>query len=242
MTDFTHKPSVLYSDNDMALAPFIVTFLEQKGFHCVWECDGEAAWRTFQKMNFDMVVASVNIPKLDGYSMAIEIRKSSDVPIIFLSEKVRDEENLQGFLVGGDDCISKPVNVEILYWKIYTHLKRLFVLRNNQNPALVMGQTSFYYQSKTLVVGEHTINVTTKEAELLLLLFKNANNVVYRETALQHIWNDESYTYARSMDVYITKIRKYLQTDKSLSIQNYRGVGYKLASSRMSKDEIFSNF
>ena len=185
---------------------------------------------------YDLCIFDVMMPKKDGFTLAKEVRMANvEVPIIFLTARNVKEDILQGFKIGADDYLTKPFSMEELTRRIEAILRRT----SGESPVLdtyKLGRFKFDTQKQQLIDGESVIKLTTKESELLKLLCSNANKVLERNVALKTIWVDDNYFNARSMDVYITKLRKHLKDDPSVEIINVHGKGYKLV---MEKKETF---
>jgi DNA-binding response OmpR family regulator len=206
-------------------------YLQAKGFTTDLAKNGEQGLNFFlEKGGYDMCIFDVMMPKKDGFSLAKEIRmKDKDVPIIFLTAKSMKEDAIHGFKVGADDYITKPFSMEELLMRMKAILRRI----NKQEPDIQVnnfkiGAYDFDSQTNNLIINDSQNKLTTKESELLKLLCQNKNQSVSRSFALKLIWGDDSYFNARSMDVYITKLRKHLKGDPSLQIMNMHGEGFKL--------------
>ena len=213
----------------------------------IWECcyrstydtdlatDGQQGWQRFVENTYDLCIFDVMLPKKDGFSLAKEVRMSGrDVPIIFLTAKSMKEDTIQGFRIGGDDYMTKPFSMEELLLRIGAILRRYRKTNEPQAAATYqIGSFNFDYDHQLLTHNgngqePHTTKLTSKESELLKLLAQNKNQPLSRSFALKVIWGDDSYFNARSMDVYITKLRKYLKEDDSVQIVNLHGEGFKL--------------
>ena len=169
------------------------------------------------------------MPKNDGFTLAQEIRQSNvDVPIIFLTAKQLKEDILEGFKIGADDYITKPFSMEELVFRVEAILRRVRGKKNKDTSVYKLGNFTFATQKQLLQIGEKQTKLTTKENELLALLCSHANEILQRDFALKTIWIDDNYFNARSMDVYITKLRKHLKDDPQIEIINIHGKGYKL--------------
>jgi DNA-binding response OmpR family regulator len=205
-------------------------YLRAKGFHTLLCEDGESAYETFLNQPVDICILDVMMPKKDGFTLARDIRQvNSEVPIIFLTAKGMTEDVLEGFKLGADDYMSKPFSMEELLMRIEAVLRRSTGLKTEEEPDIFkIGRLTFNTKKQTLVDGEEEQKLTTKESELLRLLCLHVNKVLERNYALKHIWADDNYFNARSMDVYITKLRKHLKKDPTVEIINVHGKGYKL--------------
>ena len=169
------------------------------------------------------------MPKKDGFSLAQDIRQqNAELPIIFLTAKTLKEDILEGFKIGADDYITKPFSMEELVMRIEAILRRVKGKKTRENTIYHIGRFTFDTQKQLLSIGDKQTKLTTKENELLALLCAHANEILQRDYALKTIWIDDNYFNARSMDVYITKLRKHLKDDPSIEIINIHGKGYKL--------------
>lgn len=223
-----NKVKVLLAEDDPNLGFVVKDNLADKGYevtHCINGLDAE---RAIYKEKFDIYLLDVMMPKKDGFTLAQEIRdKKDNTPIIFITAREMQEDKLKGFAVGGDDYITKPFNFDELIMRIEAILKRT----KSTTPDVTeykIGKYTLKVDELKLFFGDIVSSITKKEAALLEYLAKNANQSVKREDMLMKIWKDDSYFAGRSMDVYITKIRKYLKDDPNVEIQNVHGVGFKL--------------
>ena len=202
---------------------------EAKGFTTELCADGELGYKAFLKTKFDICVLDVMMPKKDGFTLAKEIRNSNqDIPIIFLTAKTLKEDILEGFKIGADDYITKPFSMEELVFRIEAIIRRTKGKKNKESTVYRIGKFTFDTQKQLLCLGDEQRKLTTKENELLALLCSHANEILQRDFALKTIWIDDNYFNARSMDVYITKLRKHLKDDPQIEIINIHGKGYKL--------------
>lgn len=224
------KVRILLCEDDENLSMLLREYLQTKGYDCDLQPDGEAGYKAFTRNKYDLCVLDVMMPKKDGFALAADIRAmNTDVPIIFLTAKSMKEDILQGFKLGADDYLSKPFSMEELLYRIESILRRVRGKKTKDIVTYQIGRFVFDSQKQTLEFdGEETKKLTTKESELLTLLAANANNILERNYALKTIWVDDNYFNARSMDVYITKLRKLLKDDPDVAIINIHGKGYKL--------------
>ena len=223
------KKRILLCEDDENLGMLLREYLQAKGYDTTLCPDGETGYRAFMKDKFDICVLDVMMPKKDGFSLAKDIRlNSEDTPIIFLTAKTLKEDILEGFKIGADDYITKPFSMEELTMRIEAILRRMRVKKNRYRVVYKIGSYTFDTQNQTLTRAGTTAKLTTKESELLNLLCANMNEILQREFALKTIWIDDNYFNARSMDVYITKLRKHLKDDENVEIINIHGKGYKL--------------
>ncbi len=218
---------ILLVEDDINLGSLLREYLNAKGYDCSLEPDGERGYRAFKKDHFDLCILDIMLPVKDGYTLAREIRvMNPDIPIIFLTAKSMKKDIIEGFEAGADDYLTKPFSMEELLMRIEAVLRR--TRRENQDEVFVLGKYSFDSNKQTLTTQETVVNLTTKESELLKLLCQHPNQILERNFALKAIWKDDNYFNARSMDVYITKIRKHLADEPGIEIINIHGKGYKL--------------
>lgn len=222
---------VLLAEDDKNLGQILKAYLEAKGYPTSLCVNGKEAFELFSKKKFDFCVLDVMMPVKDGFTLAEEIRKlDRKIPILFLTAKSLQEDKLKGFELGGDDYLTKPFSMEELLLRMKAILRRVQEggAAADSPAEYKLGSMLFDYNRQVLKTSEGEIKLTSKEAELLKLLCDNANQVLDRSLALNRIWRDDSYFNARSMDVYITKLRKYLKDDPSVELMNVHGVGFKL--------------
>ena len=220
---------ILLCEDDENLGMLLREYLQAKGFEAVLCPDGEVGYREFQKAKFDICVLDVMMPKKDGFALAQDIRQqNAEMPIIFLTAKVLKEDILEGFKIGADDYITKPFSMEELVLRIEAILRRVKGKKSRENTVYHIGRFTFDTQKQLLTIGEKQTKLTTKENELLALLCAHSNEILQRDYALKTIWIDDNYFNARSMDVYITKLRKHLKDADQIEIMNSHGRGYKL--------------
>ena len=223
------KIKMLLCEDDENLGMLLREYLEAKGYTTTLCPDGEAGFREFSKNKFDIAVLDVMMPKKDGFTLAQEIRQSNaDLPIIFLTAKTLKEDILEGFKLGADDSITKPFSMEELVFRVEAILRRVRGKKNKESTLYHIGRFTFDTQKQLLTIDDKQTKLTTKENELLSLLCSHANDILQRDFALKTIWIDDNYFNARSMDVYITKLRKHLKEDPQIEIINIHGKGYKL--------------
>lgn len=223
------KVKILLCEDDENLGMLLREFLRAKGFNADLCSDGERGYKAFLKGQYDLCVLDVMMPKKDGFTLAQEIRNvNADVPIIFLTAKTLKDDVLEGFKIGADDYITKPFSMEELVSRIGAILRRVRGKKDREITMYRLGKYTFDTQKQTLIADGKSQKLTTKESELLSLLCSHANDILERNFALKSIWIDDNYFNARSMDVYITKLRKHLKGDPSVEIINIHGKGYKL--------------
>ena len=223
---------ILLAEDDPNLGKILKTFLEAKKFKVDLFINGEEALMGFHKeSNYSILVLDVMMPIMDGFTLAANVRKSNkDIPILFLTAKSLEEDKLKGFELGGDDYITKPFNMELLLARITAILRRSGFGDNDKDEVMVynIGIFNYDYEHQKLSHDDFVQKLTSKEAELMKMLCDHENEVLDRRVALNKIWKDDSYFNARSMDVYITKLRKYLKADDTIQIVNVHGIGFKL--------------
>lgn len=220
---------VLLCEDDENLGALLREYLQAKGLDVTLMPDGEAGYQAFTSDNFDLCILDVMMPKKDGFSLAQDIRKINGfIPIIFLTAKALKDDILEGFKIGADDYITKPFSMEEMLLRIEAIMRRISGKKNKKGNETELGSLVFDSQKQTLTSADRQVKLTTKESELLSLLVQNCNNILERNYALKTIWAEDNYFNARSMDVYITKLRKLLKDDPDIEIINIHGKGYKL--------------
>jgi DNA-binding response OmpR family regulator len=224
------KGRIFFCEDDENLGMLLKEYLQVKNFIVDLFPDGEAGAKNFPKEKYDLCILDVMMPKKDGFTLAQEIRMINlEVPIIFLTAKTMKEDILEGFKLGADDYISKPFSMEELLLRVEAILRRVSTKKPVREGPYIVGKFTFDPQKQILSSGKNDhVKLTTKESDLLNLLCENANQVLERNYALKKIWGVVDYFNARSMDVYITKLRKLLRDDPSVEIMNIHGKGYKL--------------
>jgi len=223
------KMRVILSEDDENLGSLLREYLIAKGYDTDLYPDGEAAFKGFQKNQYDLCIFDVMMPKKDGFALAKDVRIiNSEIPIIFLTAKNMKEDVIEGFRIGADDYMTKPFSMEELIFRIEAILRRTMGEADNIQDVFKLGRYTFDTRKQTLSDATNSTKLTTKESELLRLLCVNANKVLERNYALKTIWVDDNYFNARSMDVYITKLRKHLKDEEGIEIINIHGKGYKL--------------
>lgn len=224
--------NILIVEDDPNLGQILNEYLSLKG-HVTTLCrDGEEGFSTYSKGSFDFCILDVMMPKKDGFSLARDIRETDkQIPIIFLTAKSMKEDTIEGLKIGADDYLTKPFSMEELLLRISAISKRV----NNENSnvslmpgKLALGKFTFSYDQSLLERPSGTVKLTSRENELLRLFVQNINQTLDRSYALKAIWKDDSYFNARSMDVYIAKLRKHLKEDDSIQILTVHGQGFKL--------------
>jgi two-component system, OmpR family, response regulator len=224
------KTKLLLAEDDENLGLLLKEYLVAKGYDATLYPDGEAAYKGFMREHYDICILDIMMPKKDGFTLAKDIRiVNPDIPVIFLTAKNMKEDVLEGFKLGADDYITKPFSMEELIMRIEAILRRTSQESlSNSQPVFTLDRYTFDTRKQTLALGEEVVKLTTKESDLLKLLCQNANKILERNYALRSIWIDDNYFNARSMDVYITKLRKHLKDEPTVEIINVHGKGYKL--------------
>jgi DNA-binding response OmpR family regulator len=219
---------ILLAEDDLNLGVLLVDYLEAEGFDVKLCKDGDLAFKAFQAIHFDLCLLDVMMPKMDGFSLAKEIRmKDKKIPLIFITARSLKEDKLKGYGLGADDYITKPFDEEELLWKI-----KAVIRRNGENKSegkadiISIGKYEFDFTNQSLTIGGKTKRITEKESDILHYLSASRNNLVKREELLKALWGENDYFLGRSLDVFITKIRKYLKEDPDLNIENVFGVGF----------------
>lgn len=223
------KTRILLCEDDENLGMLLREYLQAKGYNVTLAPDGEAGYQHFSNEKFDLCILDVMMPKKDGFTLAQDIRKVNGViPIVFLTAKSLKEDVLEGFRIGADDYITKPFSMEEMLLRIEAIMRRISGKKSKSGSEYQLGTMVFDAQKQTLTSEKGTTKLTTKECELLALLVQNGNSILERNYALKTIWVEDNYFNARSMDVYITKLRKLLKNDPNVEIINIHGKGYKL--------------
>ncbi len=224
-------PKILYVEDDPNLGFVTKDNLELEGYEIVHFQDGKEAWRSFSKEKYDLCLLDVMLPELDGFSLAEKIRKQNQqVPIIFLTAKTMQEDRITGLKIGGDDYVTKPFSIEELSLRI-----KIFLKRKEVNKIIggignwTIGSYSFDYQQLALQSSTKTEQLTHREAEVLKFLCERKNQIIKREEILTAIWGRDDYFLGRSLDVFVTRLRKMLAEDPTVKIENVHGIGFRFA-------------
>jgi len=226
-----NKPRVLYAEDDVNLSFVTRDNLEMRGYQLTCCADGEAALAAFASASpdapFDLCILDVMLPKVDGFTIARRIRAHDPhVPILFLSAKSMKEDRITGLKTGADDYITKPFSIEELALRMEVFLKRKHVLNLPQAGSFQLGSYTFHFDNLRLVGPTEAINLTLKEAQLLQLFCQRPNQVIKREDILQALWGEDDYFMGRSLDVFVSRLRKYLRHDDTLALENVHRVGF----------------
>lgn len=223
------KPKILLVEDDPSLGFVVKDNLSLKGYDVTLCKDGEEGEQTFARHPFNLCVLDVMLPKKDGFALARSIRaKDLEIPIIFLTAKAMTDDKLEGFGTGADDYMTKPFSLEELYCRIEVFLKRSSTSQKGSSAALPIGQYEFDTANFTLKHKNDERVLTSREAEILKQLYTHRDRVLKREEILLAVWGNDDYFLGRSLDVFISKIRKYLKDDPNVQITNFHGVGFKL--------------
>lgn len=221
---------ILLVEDDTSLGFIISDQLRSDGYKVTLCSDGAEGLQRFSQEKFHMCIFDVMMPKKDGFSLAKDVRKlDQKIPILFLTAKSNVEDKVEGFKSGGDDYLTKPFNVEELQLRVAAMLKRVDIQKDSPEPSVYqIGQYKFNTINYQLHHTGFQKSLTKKEAQILKMLCKNLNEVVAREIILNSVWGQDDYFVGRSLDVFITKLRKYLKEDPAIQISNVHGIGFKL--------------
>lgn len=223
------KEKILLVEDDINFGTVLKSYLEINDYDVTLINDGAKAPNAFRNGSFDLCVLDVMLPNKDGFSIAIDIRKIDEgIPLIFLTAKSLKEDVLRGFEVGADDYLTKPFDSDVLLHKLKAILRRNKEMFEDIEPNVTIGPYVFDHQLRTLTANDNAFRLTPRESDLLKMLYINKNHVLDRNLALKHIWGDDNYFNARSMDVYITKLRKYFKDVDGIEINNVHGSGFIL--------------
>lgn len=224
-----NKLHILLCEDEESLGMLVREYLQAKGYDAELYLDGEAGYKAFVKGEYDMCLLDVMMPKMDGFTLARELRMiNSEMPIMFLTAKNLKDDILEGFKLGADDYLTKPFSMDELVYRMEAILRRVKARNKQMAVRYQLGRFVFDTQRQLLTIGDKSTKLTTKESELLTMLCTHMNDVLERDLALKTIWIDDNYFNARSMDVYITKLRKHLKDDPNVEINNVHGKGYRL--------------
>jgi len=220
---------ILYVEDDEVLGFVTKDNLELNGMKVSHAKTGKGAIKMFREDSFDLCLIDVMLPEMDGFAVAQEIRsRHSEIPIIFLTAKSLKEDRIKGLKIGADDYITKPFSIEELLLKIQVFLKRKYIAGDEGSSYLKIGKYELDPENLQLKHGDQVEQMTKKEVDLLRLLINNKNRVIERSTILERVWGENDYFMGRSMDVFISRLRKYLKDDESISLENIHGVGFRL--------------
>jgi len=225
---FKDKINILLAEDDLNLGVLLVDYLETEGFAVKLCKDGEIALKAFQNQSFDICLLDVMMPNMDGFSLAKEIKtKDKNIPIIFITAKSLKEDKLIGYDLGADDYITKPFDEEELLWKIKAVIRRVPENKNEIKQEIIsIGKYEFDFNNQSLTFNGKIQRITEKESDILNYLSQHRNHVIKREAMLKELWGENDYFLGRSLDVFISKMRRYLKEDSTITIENVFGVGF----------------
>jgi two-component system OmpR family response regulator len=228
---------ILLIEDDLNFGQVLKNFLELNEYHVELARDGQAGMDSFARGGFDLIILDVMMPKIDGFSVAKQIRElDKKTPVFFLTAKGMKEDMLLGYKSGGDDYLTKPFDTDVLLHKIRTVLKRSMGLMDlEEKNEFAIGKYLFDYKLRKVKLNDETVQLSPKEAELLRLLCLHENDVLPRQKALKIIWGDDNYFNGRSMDVFVTRLRKYLKNDPAVEIVSLHGKGVRLLVNNSAK-------
>ena len=223
------KQHIFLVEDDLSFGAVLKSYLELNDYKVTWVDDGKFALDKFRNGEYQICILDVMLPNIDGFTIGSEIRKiDKEIPMVFLTAKALKEDILKGYNVGADDYITKPFDTEVLLCKIQAIIKRQTTQPLTNDVIFNIGSYVFDSILRTITRNELQQKMSPKESDLLKLLCLNKNELLPRETALRKIWGDDGYFTARSMDVFITKLRKYLSDDPNVEIKNIHGSGFLL--------------
>ena len=222
------KLKILLAEDDLNLGVLLVDYLETEGFKVKLCKDGELALKAFRANEYDLCLLDVMMPKMDGFSLAKEIRSTDKkIPLIFITAKSLKEDKLKGYGLGADDYVTKPFDEEELLWKIKAVIRRIPDSKIESKTEIIsIGKYIFDFSNQSLSISGKEKRITEKECEILHYLSTHRNKIIKREEMLKKLWGENDYFFGRSLDVFISKIRKYLKEDAGLKIENVFGVGF----------------
>lgn len=228
----TRKGRVLLAEDDLALSYVIKDNLVEAGYEVIVCPDGQTAIDQFDKGRFDICLLDVMMPNKDGFTVAKKIRQHSDViPILFLTARSMEEDRIKGFVSGADDYITKPFSMQELLLRMDVFMRRTKKLSADQLQEFTIGKLTFSYTDLKLNTPTESFTLTQKEADLLKFLCEHANHILKREEVLLHVWGKDDYFLGRSMDVFMTKLRKYFKADPDVLLETIHGVGFRFNAS-----------
>jgi len=225
-----YKANILLVEDDPNMGFLVKDYLEMTGYQITLHTNGEAALAAFYKEKFHLCVLDVMLPQKDGFTLATDIRRlNTEVPILFLTAKDRKEDRIRGFRVGGDDYLTKPFSIEELALRIEAILKRIHILPSNLTAQFILqfGQSTLDIANQKLLIQNSSKDLTYRETKLLQLFCRNQNKLLERDLILKAVWEDEGVLVGRSVDVFVSRLRKLLKEDETVKIVNVHGVGYR---------------
>jgi len=225
-------PNILLLEDEFQLAKIIAETLVSRGFMVKHESNGRLGIEAIYNGDFDICVVDVMMPFMDGFTFVKELRRvDPQIPVLFLTARSQDKDLAEGYSSGGNDYLKKPFSLEELILRINELLKRNKTnAMHNRHPVQISSFQLFPQRQELVDIGHKIVKLSHLECELLLLLLLHKNNLLDRKSALMKLWGDDNLHHGRTMDVYITKLRKHLQSDPTIEIINVRGLGYKLVA------------
>lgn len=224
----TPKGTILFAEDDSSLAYLVKDGLEDEGYKVVHCSDGQTAIDSFDKTKFDICLLDIMMPNRDGYSVAKKIRQQTDVmPVLFLSTKNQEEDRLKGYDTGADDYLSKPFSMPELLRKIEVFLRRSKKLNADTVSDFTIGSIFFSFVNLRITTGSESFNITQREADLLKFFCQHPNKVIKREEVLINVWGKDDFFLGRSMDVFISKLRKYIKAEPRAVLETIHGIGFR---------------
>ena len=224
----TGKGTILLAEDDTSLAFMLKDTLEEEGYtveHCA---DGQMAINKFDKDKIDLCLLDIMMPHKDGYIVARKIRQQSDiVPILFLSTKIQEDDKLKGYNTGADDYLTKPFSMMELLKKVEVFLKRTKKMHSDSIQEYAINNMTFSFTDLKIITEKETFNITQKEADLLKFFCECKNKLLKREEVLLQVWGKDDFFLGRSMDVYISKLRKYFKSDPDIILETVHGIGFR---------------
>jgi DNA-binding response OmpR family regulator len=228
MASKNSKSKVFLAEDDMSLGFVIKDNLEEEGFDVVHCTDGQTAMERFNKDEFDICLLDVMMPNKDGFAVARKIRQQSDlIPILFLTSKSMEEDKVRGFQTGADDYITKPFSMQELMMRMNVFLRRTKKMHSESHEEYHIGHLRFSFTDLKLYSPERSFSLTQREADLLRFLCQHPNKVLKREEVLMNVWGKDDYFLGRSMDVFMTKLRKYFKGDSEINLETIHGLGFR---------------
>jgi DNA-binding response OmpR family regulator len=232
MANNNSKAKVFLAEDDTSLGFVIKDNLEEEGYEVVHCQDGQAAMERFNKDEFDICLLDVMMPNKDGFAVAKKIRQQSDlIPILFLTSKSMEEDKVKGFQTGADDYITKPFSMQELMMRMNVFLRRTKKMHSETREEYQIGSLHFSFTDLKLTSPEGAFSLTQREADLLRFLCRHPNKVLKREEVLMNVWGKDDYFLGRSMDVFMTKLRKYFKADPQINLETIHGLGFRFNAS-----------
>jgi DNA-binding response OmpR family regulator len=233
MTSIRKNVLILYVEDDETIAYLTRDNLELRGYTIDHVPDGRQALEHFRSNIYDLCLVDIMLPELDGYTLAMEIRKlNSSVPILFLTAKSLTEDKIRGLTLGADDYITKPFSIDELVLRIEVFLRRSSMSSDKVVQLIHIGKSEYDFANQTIKIADRKITLTQRENELLKFLIENSNRLIRREEILKNIWGDDDYFLGRSLDVFISRLRKIFRKEPSVEIENVHGVGFRFNTGR----------